>query len=87
MFCGNSDISDFDGDPEQIDQLRDLLAAIENCGKPVIMAIHGMALGGGLELAMAGYYRIAQVGTRLGPQEVTLGIDAWRGAGRSASRV
>lgn len=47
MFCGGADISDFDGDPAQIGLLRDLIAAVENCDKPVIMAIHGMALGGG----------------------------------------
>lgn len=74
MFCGGADISDFDGDPAQIGLLRDLIAAVENCDKPVIMAIHGMALGGGLELAMGGHYRIAQAGSRLGLPEVTLGL-------------
>ncbi|WP_313808381.1 3-hydroxyacyl-CoA dehydrogenase NAD-binding domain-containing protein [Sphingobium sp.] len=74
MFCGGADISDFDGDPAQIGKVRDLMAVIEACGKPVIMAIHGMALGGGLELAMAGHYRIAQAGSRLGLPEVTLGL-------------
>lgn len=74
MFCGGADISDFDGDPAQVGQLRDLIAKIEACAKPVIMAIHGMALGGGLELTMAGHYRIAQAGSRLGLPEVTLGL-------------
>ena len=36
-----------------------VLNAIEDCAKPVVMAIHGTALGGGLELAMAGHYRVA----------------------------
>jgi len=74
MFCGGADISDFDGDPVQIGLLRELITAVEECARPVIMAIHGLALGGGLELAMAGHYRVAQAGTRLGLPEVTLGL-------------
>ncbi|NYI24340.1 3-hydroxyacyl-CoA dehydrogenase [Sphingobium indicum] len=74
MFCGGADIGDFDGAPTQVSRVRDVIAAVEACEKPVIMAIHGMALGGGLELAMAGHYRIAQAGSRLGLPEVTLGL-------------
>lgn len=74
MFCGGADISDFEADPLQVGQLRDLIVSIENSPKPVIMAIHGFALGGGLELAMAGHLRIAQAGSRLGLPEVTLGL-------------
>ena len=51
-----------------------LLQKIEDCTKPIIMAIHGTALGGGLELAMAGHYRIAVRSARVGQPEVTLGI-------------
>jgi 3-hydroxyacyl-CoA dehydrogenase len=54
--------------------LHPLLARIEDCAKPVIMAIHGMALGGGLELAMAGHYRVAVADASLGAPEVNLGI-------------
>jgi 3-hydroxyacyl-CoA dehydrogenase len=54
--------------------IHDLLAEIEDSPKPVVMAIHGTALGGGLELAMAGHYRVAAPGARLGQPEVTLGI-------------
>ena len=47
---------------------------IEDAAKPVVMAIHGTALGGGLELAMAGHYRVAAPDARLGQPEVNLGI-------------
>ena len=40
----------------------------------MIMAIHGMALGGGLEIAMAGHYRVAGPDAQAGPPEVNLGI-------------
>ena len=54
--------------------LHPLLTRIEDCSKPVIMAIHGTALGGGLEIAMAGHYRVAVKEALLGAPEVNLGI-------------
>lgn len=51
-----------------------LLLKIEDCSKPVVMAIHGNALGGGLELAMSGHYRVASPGAKVGQPEVKLGI-------------
>lgn len=47
---------------------------IESSQKPVVMALHGSVLGGGLELAMAGHYRIAAPATKLGQPEVKLGL-------------
>ena len=47
---------------------------IEDCSKPVVMAIHGTAFGGGLELAMAGHYRVAAPTAQVGQPEVKLGI-------------
>ena len=55
-------------------KLHGLLAQIEDCSKPVVMAIHGTALGGGLEVAMAGHYRIATTDAQLGQPEFNLGI-------------
>jgi len=54
--------------------LHPLLAQVEDLAKPVVAAIHGTALGGGLELAMACHYRVAVESARLGLPEVTLGI-------------
>jgi 3-hydroxyacyl-CoA dehydrogenase len=54
--------------------LLPLLLHIEDSAKPVIMAIHGNAFGGGLELAMAGHYRIASPTAQVGQPEVKLGI-------------
>ncbi|HET7810910.1 MAG TPA: 3-hydroxyacyl-CoA dehydrogenase NAD-binding domain-containing protein [Steroidobacteraceae bacterium] len=50
------------------------LAALENCPKPVIASLHGTALGGGLEVAMACHYRCATSSARMGMPEITLGI-------------
>ena len=54
--------------------LNPLLNRIENCPKPVIAAIHGMALGGGLETAMACHYRLATADAQVGQPEVKLGL-------------
>jgi 3-hydroxyacyl-CoA dehydrogenase len=56
------------------ESLKPLLLRIENLRAPVIMAIHGTAFGGGLELAMAGHYRIALPSAQVGQPEVKLGI-------------
>src|ERR1700732_1101450 len=55
-------------------ELPTLLLEIEDCRKPVVMAIHGSACGGGLELAMSGHYRAAVPGAQVGQPEVKLGI-------------
>src|SRR5579863_7750247 len=50
------------------------LLKIEDSPKPVVMAIHGTAFGGGLEVAMAGHYRVAVASAQVGQPEVKLGI-------------
>ena len=56
------------------DAFNPVMDLIESLPKPVVCSMHGMALGGGLELAMACHYRIAHAQTRMGLPEVTLGI-------------
>ncbi len=77
-FVAGADIKKFgkitSGKTERIAGLLPLLLRIEDCRKPVVMAIHGTAFGGGLELAMAGHYRVAAPGAQVGQPEVKLGI-------------
>ena len=77
-FVAGADLSQLEkaawGDRAAAIDLHDLLAAIEDCARPIVMALHGTALGGGLELAMAGHYRVAAPEARLGLPEVNLGI-------------
>jgi 3-hydroxyacyl-CoA dehydrogenase len=74
-FCGGADVSEF-GLPGMTaaPDLTELCARIEDFPKPVIAALNGLALGGGLELAMACHYRVAAAGAQLGLPEVKLGI-------------
>jgi 3-hydroxyacyl-CoA dehydrogenase len=77
-FVAGADITTLEraawGDRDAACDLHPLLAGIEDCAKPVVMAIHGTALGGGLEIAMAGHFRVATPDALLGQPEVNLGI-------------
>ena len=72
-FIAGADISEF-GKPPADPSLPDLLRLVESSPVPVIAAIHGTALGGGLETAMSCHYRIASPSAKLGLPEVTLGL-------------
>ena len=72
-FIAGSDIKEF-SQPLAEPHLPTVISAIENCSKPVVCALHGAALGGGFELALACDARIALEGTVVGLPEVTLGI-------------
>jgi 3-hydroxyacyl-CoA dehydrogenase len=77
-FVAGADIKEFgkitSGKARGGVELPALLLQIEDCRKPVVMAIHGTAFGGGMELAMAGHYRVAAPGAQLGQPEVKLGL-------------
>jgi 3-hydroxyacyl-CoA dehydrogenase len=78
-FIAGADIREFgkitSGEkPWDANHLNGIIIGIENCRKPVVMAIHGTALGGGLEVAMGGHYRVASADAQVGQPEVKLGI-------------
>jgi 3-hydroxyacyl-CoA dehydrogenase len=72
-FFAGADITEF-GKPPQAPSLHDVIAAIEAIPKPVIAALHGTALGGGFELALACHFRVAVATARVGLPEVKLGL-------------
>ncbi|MET0542775.1 MAG: 3-hydroxyacyl-CoA dehydrogenase NAD-binding domain-containing protein, partial [Variovorax sp.] len=75
LFCGGADVKAFNTPASRAEpSSRTIVKNIEASTKPVIAAIHGSALGLGLEFAMGCHYRIAQSGTRLGLPEVKLGL-------------
>jgi 3-hydroxyacyl-CoA dehydrogenase len=72
-FIAGADISEF-GKPPQPPSFPEVIGAIEACTKPVVAALHGTALGGGLEVALGCHYRVAVPGTRLALPEIKLGL-------------
>ncbi|MEX2123831.1 MAG: 3-hydroxyacyl-CoA dehydrogenase NAD-binding domain-containing protein [Woeseia sp.] len=72
-FIAGADIREFDRPPEE-PHLPDVVSRIEAAGKPVLAAIHGTALGGGLEIAMGCHYRLAARTAAMGLPEVKLGL-------------
>jgi 3-hydroxyacyl-CoA dehydrogenase len=72
-FIAGADITEF-GKPPKSPALNEVLAEIENSPKPVVAAIHGTALGGGLEVSLACHFRVATKDARLGLPEVKLGL-------------
>ena len=72
-FIAGADISEFDK-VQTVASLRDVQNAMDAAKKPIVVAIHGTALGGGLETAMCGHYRVAVPSAKLGQPEVALGL-------------
>ncbi|PBC10676.1 3-hydroxyacyl-CoA dehydrogenase NAD-binding domain-containing protein [Mesorhizobium sp. WSM3859] len=72
-FVAGADITEF-GKPVQQPELRTIIALLETVPKPTVAAIHGTALGGGLELALGCHFRVADSGVKLGLPEVKLGL-------------
>jgi 3-hydroxyacyl-CoA dehydrogenase len=87
-FCGGADISEF-GQPLPVGMatLPVLCNYMDTVTKPIVAAIHGFALGGGLELALAAHFRCALPGTQLGLPEVKLGILPGAGGTQRLPRV
>ena len=87
-FCAGVDLNEYtslDGAPRL--PLNELFTAIEEAPKPVVAALHGAALGAGVELALAAHARVAQRGTRISMPEVTLGLIPGGGATQRLPRL
>lgn len=85
-FPAGADVREF-GRPRAAPILSDVCARIETCQKPVLAAIHGNALGGGFELALACHYRIALQGSSMGLPEVNLGVLPGGGGTQRVPRI
>jgi 3-hydroxyacyl-CoA dehydrogenase len=87
-FFAGADVSEF-GTPKAFEQpvLPQVVDIIEGCSKPVVAAIHGTALGGGLEVALACHYRVAVPSAKLGTPEVKLGLLPGAGGTQRLPRV
>lgn len=75
VFCGGADITEF-GTPNACTAPSGatVIEELENATKPVVAAISGICLGGGLEMAMGAHYRVAQSAAKIGLPEVSLGL-------------
>jgi 3-hydroxyacyl-CoA dehydrogenase len=85
-FIAGADITEF-GKPPQEPSLHEVLDLIEQSPKPVVAAIHGTALGGGLEVTLACHYRVAVKTARFGLPEVKLGLLPGAGGTQRLPRV
>ncbi len=87
-FFAGADVSEF-GTPKAFEQpvLPQVVDRIEACTKPVVAAIHGTALGGGLEVALSCHYRVAVPSAKLGTPEVKLGLLPGAGGTQRLPRV
>ncbi len=85
-FFAGADITEF-GKPPVMPWLPEVVDKIENCSKPVVAAIHGTALGGGLEIALGCHYRVAVPSAKLGVPEVKLGLLPGAGGTQRLPRV
>ena len=85
-FIAGADITEFSQAPKP-PSLQAGQDAMENCSKPVIAAIHGTALGGGLEVALCAHYRVALETAQFGLPEVKLGLLPGAGGTQRLPRV
>jgi 3-hydroxyacyl-CoA dehydrogenase len=85
-FIAGADITEFGGAMKGA-SLPEVQAMMENSPKPVVAAIHGTALGGGLEVALCAHYRVAVPTARLGLPEVNLGLLPGAGGTQRLPRI
>jgi len=85
-FIAGADITEFSGPPQPPD-LQSVQDAMENCSKPIIAAVHGTALGGGLEVALCAHYRVGVAGSKYGLPEVKLGLLPGAGGTQRLPRI
>ncbi len=85
-FIAGADITEF-GKPPRGPSLKEAQDTIENASKPVIAAIHGTALGGGLEVALCCHYRVAVPSAKCGLPEVNLGLLPGAGGTQRLPRI
>jgi 3-hydroxyacyl-CoA dehydrogenase len=85
-FIAGADITEF-GKPPRQPSLQDVIDQIESMPKPVVAAIHGTALGGGLETALACHYRVAVPSAKVGLPEVKLGLLPGAGGTQRLPRI
>jgi 3-hydroxyacyl-CoA dehydrogenase len=88
VFCGGADIREF-GSPRALAEpnLLSLIKLVEASAKPVVAAVHGVCMGGGLELALGCHYRVAAPGTNVALPEVKLGLLPGAGGTQRLPRV
>ncbi|MEA2719632.1 MAG: 3-hydroxyacyl-CoA dehydrogenase [Candidatus Eremiobacteraeota bacterium] len=86
-FSGGADMRGFGVSPPPRPNVRDLIEAMEASAKPIVAAIEGNAMGGGLEVALACDYRIAAPGARLGLPEIKRGLLPGAGGTQRAPRL
>lgn len=87
-FSGGADIREF-GSPKAIAEpnLLSLIKLLDNASKPVVAAVHGTVMGGGLELALGAHYRVAALGTNVALPEVKIGLVPGAGGTQRLPRV
>ena len=88
VFCGGADIREF-GTPAAFAEpgLHAVVSALETCSKPVVAAIHGVVMGGGLELALGCHYRVMAPGVQVALPEVNIGLIPGAGGTQRLPRV
>ena len=88
VFSGGADIREFNS-PKALTEptLHTLIATAENLSKPVVAAIHGVCMGGGLELSLGCHYRVALPGAQIGLPEVKIGLVPGAGGTQRLPRV